>query len=453
MTLGKHHNQNRRGFTLLELLMVVAIIMFLAGLSVVAMNGLTVQAEEEATKTTVLKVSRLLEQRIEAFERSFKGTKQDQYVTGTVSLLTAVDGRFDYFLTHPDEAPPAIRLLAYKTAFRFEVPQRIPEMNIGGGATPAAAGLTGAVTDTTNGLPNVIYRKLAFQTAKIQLIDGGNAAPTPAEINTQVSANWAIHQAYEIQAQQSDVDDVHSTESAELLYYMLLHSGTLGSSTAAEDEFIASEIADTDQDGFPEFVDAWGNPLQFYRWPTRLFDPTAPNPFKPDFADPNDVTEVDPTPDNNESDGLREILTFERELAGLLVKGLPPSPSAIGGATQRDMMLVDPDDPVGILYTFIEDPQYIAMGIDLTSVYNETQFHTPDTYHVPLIVSAGADELLGLREPNNTNAASGIFGNLAQYAGTFAPGFGSSLPATGGPVFEALLDNISNRNRRAGARR
>ena len=453
MTINKHQNQNRDGFTLLELLMVVAIITFLAGLSVVAMNGITVQAEEEATKTTVLKVSRLLEQRIEAFERSFRGARQDSYVTATVSLLTAIDGRFDYFLSHPDEAPPAIRLLAYKAAFRFEMPQRIPELNIGGGATPSAAGLTAEVTDSTTGLPNVIYRKWAFQTARTQLIDEGTASPSAAAVNGRVSENWAKHQAYEVEALASDLDEVHSTESSELLYFMLLHSGTLGSSTAAEDEFIASEIADTDQDGFPEFVDAWGNPLQFYRWPTRLFDPTAPNPFAPDFSNPNDPTEVDPTPDDNESDGLREILKFERELAGLLVKGLPPSPSAIGGATQRDMMLVDPDDPVGILYTFIEDPQYINMGIDLTQAFNEAGFHTPDTYHVPLIVSAGADELLGLREPNNTAAASGIFGNLAQYAGTFAPGFGTSLPDTNGPVFEALLDNITNRNRRAGARR
>src|SRR5262249_38680487 len=27
------------------------------------------------------------------------------------------------------------------------------------------------------------------------------------------------------------------------------------------------EVQDTDNDGLPEFVDAWGEPLQFYRWP------------------------------------------------------------------------------------------------------------------------------------------------------------------------------------------
>lgn len=444
------HNQNRSGFTLLELLMVVTVIGIMATLTVAVMNGITTQAEEEATKTTVLKVSRLLEQRIEAFERAFKGARKDAYVQATVALLQAIDGRFDYFLTHPDEAPPAIRFLAYKAAFRFEIPQRMVEMNVGGGATPAGPGLPASdpATDPDNGLPNVIYRKIAYPAARAELVAGGNTNPSDLQINTLVSTNWAKHLAYETQARQSDVDTVHSTESAEVLYYMLTQSGTFGSSVADADQFISAEVQDTDEDGLPEFVDAWGHPLQFYRWPTRLFDPTAPNPFEPDFDDPLDPTEVDPTPDNDESDGLREILVSERDYAGLLVKGLPPSPRAIGSATQRDMMLVDPDDPVGILYTFIEDPYYKDLGIDLTLEYNEEKYHTPDTYHTPLIVSAGADEHLGLREPNNTNGASGIFGNLGQYASTTVT---SPLPSA--RVLDHLFDNITNRNRRAGARR
>ena len=132
----------------------------------------------------------------------------------------------------------------------------------------------------------------------------------------------------------------------------------------------------------------------------------------------------------------------------MLVKGLPPAPILIGGATQRDMMLVDPDDPVGLLYTFIEDPQYKSMGIDLTAEYNEAKYHTPDTYHTPLVVSAGPDGFLGLREPTDTDSAAGIYGNLAQYAGTTTT---SPLPST--IVVDQLFDNITNRNRRAGARR
>ncbi len=446
MIISLPHNQNRSGFTLIELLMVVTIIGFLATMSVVVMSGITVQAEEEGTKTTMLKVSRLLEQRIEAFDRAFKGSRRDEYVRGTVGLLKVIDGRFDYYDTHPDEAPPSILLLARKAGFRFEFPQRMVELNVGGGATPAAGGLTAAVTNSTTGLPFVLYRKVAKPIATQQLIEGGNPTPTAVQVNVQVSANWAIHLVHE--AASHDSETVHGTESSELLYFTLTQSGTFGSSSVDADQFTPSEIADTDLDGFPEFIDAWGHPLRFYRWPTRLFDPTAPNPFAPDFDTVNDNTEVDPTPDNDETDGLREILVREREYAGLLVKGLPPSPFAIGGSTQRDLMLVDPDDPVGILYTFIEDPKYKDMGIDLTQEYNEVNYHTPDTYHAPLIVSAGPDELLGLREPTETNATAGIFGNLAQYAGTTVV---APLPTDA--VVDQLFDNITNRNRRAGSRR
>ncbi|MBN1591198.1 MAG: type II secretion system protein [Pirellulales bacterium] len=46
----------------------------------------------------------------------------------------------------------------------------------------------------------------------------------------------------------------------------------------AAGQFHESEIADTDNDGLPEFVDAWGTPIRFIRWPSGFYwDP--PNDF------------------------------------------------------------------------------------------------------------------------------------------------------------------------------
>ena len=36
---------------------------------------------------------------------------------------------------------------------------------------------------------------------------------------------------------------------------------------SAKQPVTAKEVQDTDGDGLPEFVDAWGQPLQFFRWP------------------------------------------------------------------------------------------------------------------------------------------------------------------------------------------
>jgi prepilin-type N-terminal cleavage/methylation domain-containing protein len=59
----------------------------------------------------------------------------------------------------------------------------------------------------------------------------------------------------------------HHTARAEVLYAVLVEGiGPLGS-VFTGDEFTDREVQDTDGDGLPEFVDAWGQPLQFFRWP------------------------------------------------------------------------------------------------------------------------------------------------------------------------------------------
>jgi prepilin-type N-terminal cleavage/methylation domain-containing protein len=435
---------HRSGFTLLELLMVIAIISVMMSLVFFVMNGMTENAEAEATKTTVNKINRLLEQRIEAFERAFKGSRRDAYVKATVGLLTVIDGRFDHFRTFPEQAPPSIVLLAHKAAFRFEFPQRMVELILAAGDDI-----------NFNGLPDSVEQKIARPNARAALFQQTGSEPTDAQIQALVNSRWDVHKANAAAGRDK-------TESSELLYYTLVISGTFGSSPVDADQFSPLEVVDTDEDGLPEFVDAWGEPFRFYRWPTRLIDPTAPNPFVPDFDNPADPTET------------RSIEPLEREYAGLLIRGLPPAPVPLPGpsgglTTQRDMLFVDPDDPVGLLYSFIEDPQYKGMGIDLTREFNEGKYHTPDTYHAPLIVSAGLDGKLGLYEPNqidfdinqdgavdpdeetagvNIGTFDGILGNLAQYSGT------TDLNRTPAPaVLDQIVDNITNRNRRAGSKK
>jgi type II secretory pathway pseudopilin PulG len=59
----------------------------------------------------------------------------------------------------------------------------------------------------------------------------------------------------------------HVTARAETLYAVLVEGrGPLGS-VFVPDDFNEREVQDTDGDGMPEFVDSWGQPLQFYRWP------------------------------------------------------------------------------------------------------------------------------------------------------------------------------------------
>lgn len=190
---------------------------------------------------------------------------------------------------------------------------------------------------------------------------------------------------------------VEETESSELLYYALTRGAVLGIPTVDPAEYKSSEVADTDGDGLLEFVDGWGKPLRFYRWPTRLFCPTG-------SFDSN----VPPLPVIDRTRG-----------ASVLFKDLPPS----DGDLKKDQ-----DDPTLLLYD--ANPSAPIMR-----EFTEANYHTPRTYHHFLIVSSGPDG----QKQADPNSAFGL------YPPTDTTNFGYLAQPTGN--FDALTDNITNRNR------
>lgn len=427
------HRQNKlkhSGFTLLELLIVIGLIATLMTLSVVVMSGFLTTAEVEATSATIQKTFRLLEQRIDAFDRAFKGSRK-QTTIGAMRRLLAdpnVDGdQSDGIFGVNDEA---VEIMAKKALFRFEFPQRMDERL-----------LFGDPGTYVTGLPDSIYFASAAPTARTSL---GLPATTPLDdpaIVAEVTSKWAKH------------DPV--TESAELLYYTLVYSTSYGSASVDSDRFTNAEVRDTDGDGLPEFVDAWEQPLRFYRWPTRLIDTHPPIPFQPILTDPNDGTDVIISVDTN-NDGIpdttvgqRQIAPLERQVASIMLKGLPPAPALLpNGAMPRDLLLTDPDDPVGILYFELERLNGLNGMPLFSNEFNEIKYHTPDTFHSPLIASAGKDGQLGLYEPND----SANFGNLAQYNDDLN---GNATPREAADLAlmqDVIADNVTNRNKRAGGR-
>lgn len=430
--------QLRRGFTLLELLVVIAIIGILASLTISVMNGVTDQALREATKATVQKVNGLLQQRIESFDRSFTGERREQAIKNVRNVLETaiIAAQGNPFLLSENET--AMSILAKKLEFRFQFPQRVQDrLGAPYSRDPQATGTGSLVALPPGGvpLPQSLYEEILFPVARAELLEEQVVTlPLDASernlIDARVSQKWTNHD--------------RDTESSELLYFALIRSRIFGASVSGADEFSGSEIGDTDNDGLPEFVDAWGTPLQFYRWPTRLIDNDSPVPFDPVLSNLNDPTDLR----TSSNPTGRQITDSERRVAGILLKGLPPAPGTISAVQQREFLLVDPDDPVGIVYQFLEDPTNVSMGINLHNYINEDTFHTIDTFHTPLIVSAGVDGITGLYEPWRTE--TGILGILAQPAGT---NFTSASTIPTQAVEDAMRDNVTNRNRRAGGQR
>ena len=133
----------------------------------------------------------------------------------------------------------------------------------------------------------------------------------------------------------------------------------------------------------------------------------------------------------------------------------PPGPPAVAPVL---LHAGDPGDELGLIAQEARRLFESRAQINLLSIFNEANYHTIDTYHAPLIVSAGADNRLGLFEPfptedlngNGTlDAAGGLFEDL-NGNGSIDTTYGHLAMPTG--VVDDLTDNITNRNQRAGGK-
>ncbi len=170
------------------------------------------------------------------------------------------------------------------------------------------------------------------------------------------------------------------------ILYNILTENVIGDSPLGTDSFSASEVvtepptATPQTAGLPYFTDAWKGPIKFYRWPTRLFR------------------------SGGISAGVLAQITHSQAPA--------TSPNADGSYDVTNAMIVFSNLPVftGQLWVDLardpDDP--LQSCVSITNF--ETNFHTPATFHMPIIVSAGPDGLFGLLPPDGPVAN---FGPLA----------------------------------------
>lgn len=351
---------HRRGFTMVEILVVVGIILLLMTISVGVLRNAIGVARQKQTEATVLKVHGLMQQRMDAFYRGIEKT----------NLQQAKDKmRRDWYSTYSMIPPDrAIDVMVRKDILKSRFPQNFLERNL--------------LASPPNG----------------------------------VTVNAVNHNM--------------TTQSAALLYWILTDSEVYGVAPVDESEFSSSEVRDTDGDGLKEFVDGWGVPLRFYRWPTHLIRPGDGGATPPGMNAAGDLS----LPDRSYVSGIWS--------------GLPAIPTVPG---ELDPLTRDPDDPTGQLFQFVDS----SLPPVKTAVQNF--FGTPNTYHAFLIVSSGPDKNLGMLEPSNELVKSVSVG--PPMVVTFS-GVDISTPAIGVPQGRLgalaswlplgdnpITDNISNRKR------
>jgi prepilin-type N-terminal cleavage/methylation domain-containing protein len=427
------------GFTMIEILIVLTIVSILAAALGVTINNMMTSAREAQTTATLRKVDGLLVERQQGLQRAFESRDFIRYVDTTHEKLIKGDPTNNvpqlYGLSQN-----AVEAVARKDFARQFFPQRFVEMlDIRDPGLVSPTNPRGLTPDAnSDGVPD------------------GDGAPDRIQFD-DVYGEDATLVTWTGGPVQSPTNHDPRTESSELLYFALTRMEVLGTPLTAVDDFSTREVADTDNDGLPEFIDGWGNPLRYYRWPTRLFKPYGL--FGADGV-PGDLGDDTDSPPGADFDDLYEIgwpgtddvviPTNVRNFARAYIAGLPRAPVLSGGLPipgDYDQLNIDPDDSFGILLHTAQP--LAAQGINMLNSISESRYHTLDTYHRPLVVSTGADGILGLYEPNH-NEDLNFNGILDSGEDVNGNGF-LDIGFLGQPINEdASFDDLTNHNRRAG---
>ena len=231
----------RPGFTLLELLVVIAMIALIASAILFAMFGALEEAKGARTRAEITRLHEIIMERYSAYE------SRSLQIPAMASLSRLPDPR----------EVARVRVLAMRDLMRMEMPDRITDViDVG----PNLAG----PSELRLYYPN-IYATNVTQFVNVKL------APPSLHLSYRKRATASWSEAY---------------QGAECLYLIVSAIHEEGGDPI--EFFSSSEIGDVDLDGMPEFLDGWGQPIGFFRWapgfesPMQIANPeTNPDPFDP----------------------------------------------------------------------------------------------------------------------------------------------------------------------------
>jgi prepilin-type N-terminal cleavage/methylation domain-containing protein len=263
--------ERRAAFTLVEMLIVIAIVAIIVGLAAGTLMLAPQRARIRGTEALIAKIDAKLQQRFNEFNQRRSGIRTLQcdltlaggdpsrahviaiirsmrqefpemfYIDtrrGTDGIDNNGDGRADETLPPP-------------------LPPSRPEI-IAGQWNPVDINGDGMLDQAFTDLPSAAVGYLRF----VERIFAEQEAIAPNRFSI-------VHTA--------------STARAECLYMIATSCGT---DTA---DFNPDEIRDTDEDGLPEFVDRFGNPIQFFLWPSYYTSPKQKPGEETDSDDPGQL--------------------------------------------------------------------------------------------------------------------------------------------------------------------
>ncbi len=315
--LAAEHPGRRLGFTLVELLVVITIIGIILAFLLTAANDARRRAEEDATLALITKLEGGVNDRLDGLLQTRPDPNPAHYYMagiynnpnintdgngnleplgwqqsafGTAAARAQVFAWYDYIKSElPDVFFVQNTTGPYPLNFAFPANgypgAPIDNAGLGNYMLPIGNSVAGPlIPPTGSGYPpgygagnysNTVgtgifgasyfaaaglYKNLGYLPSGYDGIDNNGNGLIDEWSEGVNSTNQALVQS-NLAAHQ------HNTARSETLFAILVEGvGPLGS-VFSRDDFSDREVKDTDGDGLPEFVDAWGQPLQFFRWP------------------------------------------------------------------------------------------------------------------------------------------------------------------------------------------
>jgi hypothetical protein len=242
--------------TLVELLVTIGLITVVSSMFLVAYRAAATEASNIRTQGTIRKISEVLMARMQEYENYPINFVKD--ANNTYSLAIPEEAREFIPSTDTEFESKGIlverlRVMILRDIMAQEMPDNRDDVKR---TTPVMRRYwTGLAVPRPNIGPLLIFTS-------------GTESPRAARLRTRLT-----------QARADWYDWISNSE----LLYLTIEDSTLNGSSAIE-LFGRTEIGDTDNDGFLEFLDAYRQPIQWVRWPTGFPETIR---FHPDLLDPS----------------------------------------------------------------------------------------------------------------------------------------------------------------------
>lgn len=337
----------RSAFTIIELLVSIGILAFLVSLLAIAIAPSLENAKIESTRSTIEILSGVVQSKIDVL--SSMSTKNERmHLQARYKNATGAN--------MPDAVAHAI---VASSRYCKVLPQRREDL----------FGINGVVDPTPGLIDDSYFLSVSWDRISNKWDDDSWIVRNGTDTNSPI--------------QPSDGRSIaeQRAESSELLYMSLTTYDGVTDIVLKPGSIPGKHIGDTDGDGNLEFIDDWGNPLQFYNSTTRLIKPDGMNVDLglPQYLIPRVISSVDLNTDDFDPAGL------------------------VGGYTTFHSDI--PQSPLG---------NDVASSLPDAKGYGEEFHRTRSTLNRFMIVSWGPDEDTGIGIPAAYNSGALRAQQLAQ---------------------------------------